>query len=375
MSLLDFQDPALMSLGLRLLSTPGPMGQAFGKAGLGAMQDQNEIQARKQADDLRKLQMQQLQSALDQAQRQAQGERATQDYARTAFSPVTGINANQVSGITGPRPEALSVVGKAPGFDIGAALQKGVPISSAMQMQQMLQKDETPITVKENETLLNRKTLQPIFTSPPKAEPQPSAVKEYQFAKAQGYPGTFDQWDLSRKRAGASSVSVNTGEKGFKNELALKTDFKTEPIYKDYQDMQSAYKQIKAGIAAGTPIGDLATGTKIMKLLDPSSVVRESELGMAMAATGRMDRLQNFVQMQIKGEKLTPKQRTEFGQLAEDLYDAAGQAYNMKRSEYENIGNRYKIDTSGLGTPHRPVKGGGGQQIFDAADAILNGNR
>lgn len=183
-------------------------------------------------------------------------------------------------------------------------------------------------------------------------------------------PGYLDAQMMLRK-AGAANVSVNTGEKGLKNELAIKQDFKTEPIYKDYTEMVSAYKQIKAGINQATPIGDLTTATKIMKLLDPTSVVRESELGMAMAATGRMDRLKHFVDIQIKGNKLTPQQRKEFGALADELYDAAGQAYNQKRSEYENIAKRYELDTQGLGPKHKPVRKS--MSIREQADAILNG--
>ena len=32
-------------------------------------------------------------------------------------------------------------------------------------------------------------------------------IQEYQFARTQGYPGTFNDWDLSRKKAGATNLS------------------------------------------------------------------------------------------------------------------------------------------------------------------------
>ena len=152
-------------------------------------------------------------------------------------------------------------------------------------------------------------------------------------------------------KAGASSVSVNTGQKGYENESKLRNDFKSEPIYKDFQDMKSAHAQIQAGIAQGTPISDTAVATKIMKLLDPGSVVRESELAIAMAAAGKMDRMQNYVQMQISGEKLTPQQRKDFGALADELMGAATQAYNAKRGEYEQFGKTYNLNPAVLGEP------------------------
>jgi hypothetical protein len=159
---------------------------------------------------------------------------------------------------------------------------------------------------------------------------------------------------IAASGAAKTQVSVNTGQKGYENESKLRNDFKSEPIYKDYADMATAHKQIKAGIASGSPIGDVATATKIMKLLDPGSVVRESELAIAMAAGGRLDRLQNFVELQLKGEKLTPTQRKEFGALSDELMEAAGQAYNKKRAEYAEFGKNYKLDDKVLGAPYVP---------------------
>jgi hypothetical protein len=86
-----------------------------------------------------------------------------------------------------------------------------------------------------------------------------------------------------------------------------------------------------------------------MKLLDPGSVVRETELGIAMAASGRMDRLQYYFNNFMSGEKLTPTQRDDFRQLSAELYAAAGQAYNQKRSEYQGFGSQYgfkNLDTA-----------------------------
>lgn len=172
----------------------------------------------------------------------------------------------------------------------------------------------------------------------------PADIQGYQFAQSQGYKGSFLDWKQANKAG--TNVSVNTGQTGFKNEMDLKSAFKSEPIYTDYQNMRSAYSQIQASLKQETPIADTAAATKIMKLLDPGSVVRESELGMAMAATGRMDRLQNYVNNWLSGQKLTPNQRIEFGNLANELMAASAQAYNMKRGEYENLGSGYQLNAN-----------------------------
>jgi hypothetical protein len=138
-----------------------------------------------------------------------------------------------------------------------------------------------------------------------------------------------------------SIVDMTGGQKGFDNERNLGKDFRSEPIYKEFGDMKSAFKQVVSSLSQGTPIGDVAGATKIMKLLDPGSVVRESELGIAMAAAGRMDRLQSYFNNMMSGQILTPTQRQDFERLATELYAAAADGFNKKRGEYKEFGQAY----------------------------------
>lgn len=204
----------------------------------------------------------------------------------------------------------------------------------------------------------NARTGQVTAVSTPEANPN-----EVRLLRAAGKPITFENI-MAIRRAGAVTVNMGEGQKGFENEVNLKKMFSGEPIYKDYSDMQSAFKQVKSSLAQENPIGDVAAATKIMKLLDPGSVVRESELGIAMAATGKMDRLQNYVQNWTSGTKLTPAQRQDFQNLANELYAAAGQTYNNKRNEYVDFASKYNLDpTKALGAPATipsVIKGSGG---------------
>ena len=148
-------------------------------------------------------------------------------------------------------------------------------------------------------------------------------------------------------------LDMTGGQKGFENEMKLASAFKQEPIYKDYSDMKSAFGQVVSSLSQGTPIGDVAGATKVMKLLDPGSVVRESELGIAMAASGRMDRLNNYFSNMMTGQKLTPTQREDFKALSNELYAAAGDAYNKKRQEFQGFGQAYGFKNldAALGAP------------------------
>jgi hypothetical protein len=178
-----------------------------------------------------------------------------------------------------------------------------------------------------------------------KPEATPSEVRTLQMTNT---PVTLENV-MRLRQSGASKtvVDMTGGQKGFENEMALGSKFKAEPIYKDFNDMKSAFGQVVSSLSAGTPIGDVAGATKIMKLLDPGSVVRESELAIAMQASGRMDRLQNYFNNFMTGQKLTPTQRDDFQALANELYAAAGQAYNQKRDEYQQFGQAYNFKNLG----------------------------
>jgi hypothetical protein len=188
-------------------------------------------------------------------------------------------------------------------------------------------------------------------------EPSPLVTNiEYVTGKALANTGAAGLAALEKAtKASATSISINTGEKGFKNEFDLKKEFTNEPIYKEFQSMKSAFSQVQESLKKENPIGDVAAATKIMKLLDPGSVVRESELGIAMAASGKMDRLTNYVDMWKKGTLLTPAQRNEFGALANELYNASARAYNEKRGEYAGFGAKYEIDANTALGANAPV--------------------
>jgi hypothetical protein len=178
---------------------------------------------------------------------------------------------------------------------------------------------------------------------------QPTSVRE--FTEAQRNP-QFAQFLQQQNQAKGTNISVNTGQHGFDNALKLRTDFRAEPIYKGFEETKAAKLQIDQAAKMTSPAGDLAAATKIMKILDPGSVVRESELGMAMAATGVEDRVKNYANMVITGEKLTPAQRKDFVELSDKLYNAAAGQFNQKREEYSGIAQRNKLDVeAAVGAP------------------------
>jgi hypothetical protein len=158
------------------------------------------------------------------------------------------------------------------------------------------------------------------------------------------------RYELSRaEKSAAKMQQFNNTKDNFKNERDLRNDFKSEPIYKAHSEVRSAYGQISKALALKSPAGDLAAATKIMKLLDPGSVVRESELAMAVQASGLEDRLTNLVQNIVNGTKLTPKQREDFRKLADELNIVSEQEYDRVRGEYMDTAKDYGLDSKRVG--------------------------
>jgi hypothetical protein len=363
---------AVMSAAAALLQASGrsavpiSMGQALGGALQAGQQGYQQARAGSLQDVL-------LGQKLTEAQRAA---KADADFLKMLQTPEAAAPA-PMQPLTG---ESVSIMEPAP------APTAANPLASLSQQQRALigglgrekgtqylleamKPEATPENIKTLRALGLPVTLQGLRQLD-KPEPSPA---ESRLLKEAGVPVTLENI-MQLRRSGATNVNVKvpvdmtSGQKGFENEMSLSKAFKQEPIYKDYSDMQSAFGQVVSSLSAGTPIGDVAGATKIMKLLDPGSVVRESELAIAMAASGRMDRLQNYFNNMMTGQKLTPTQRDDFKALANELYAAAGDAYNKKRNEYRGFGEAYNfknLDTA-LGAPAtipsvmRSGGGGGG---------------
>jgi len=352
--LLDFSqydDPEAagrLAFGATLLGAGGPstMPRSVGQALAAAMlQGRNtatlagESQRRNKLTDLEMLQAK-MRMELFQRQQQEQAQ-ARQLMQQFAHSPQT--QAASLPG--GPTAANAAMIPMLPGgFDAPGMRNAGMRagnLSAVELASQLAQAKEKPLILSEGQQAIDPTTYKPLATNQKQMDPN----KPFLMIDGKMVPNpAYQQYELGKAKAGASSISVNTGQKGFDNALKLRGDFRSEPIYKAHQDVQSAHSQIKAAIKQESPAGDLAAATKIMKILDPGSVVRESELGMAMAATGLGDRIMNYAQMTISGQKLTPQQRKDFGQLADVLLAESQKHYTAKSAEYSRLAKTIEMD-------------------------------
>jgi hypothetical protein len=164
---------------------------------------------------------------------------------------------------------------------------------------------------------------------------------------------------IERATAGRATTTIDMtgGQRGFENETKLRTEFQALPDYRAFGEMKAAYGQVMQGLNKANAIGDLAAATKIMKLLDPGSVVRESELALAMQAGGLLDRVSNYATNVMQGTKLSPAQRKEFADLANSLFSVSVDAFNEKRNQYSNLASQYGFDVNRVVGPEPSIPG------------------
>ena len=154
------------------------------------------------------MQRQQQALQLQQMQRQAQQQDTDTNALRGLFQPLPG-----------PTQDGSQL---RKGFDPAGMLQAGASpqaLQQAMQLDQMVNPRAKPAEFKEVGGHLVRiggdGQVAPAWSPPAKPQEEPTAVREYQFAQQQGYPGTFSEWEHSRRRAGASQVNVDRAPQGY----------------------------------------------------------------------------------------------------------------------------------------------------------------
>ena len=126
-------------------------------------------------------------------------------------------------------------------------------------------------------------------------------------------------------------------------EMKLADDYRAQS--KAFGEAASAYKQINATLDSATtsPAATLAAATKFMKILDPGSVVRESELGMALQASGVIDRAMNYMNILQRGKVLTATQAKDFKDISSKMYKAAQQVQRSIDADYQAKAKAYEL--------------------------------
>jgi len=208
--------------------------------------------------------------------------------------------------------------------------------------QTMVGADGRPVAVQVGD----QGTLRPVPGYTPQAT-VPGAVQAFR----QIYGRDPTQADLPQLKQVAESLNSGTGtnvtvqadQKLFSNEMDLRKEFQGLPVVKAFGALAETKAKMDTLLADPSGVSDLGAATMFMKMLDPGSVVRESELAMAMQTTGLLDSMQNYYTKLKNGETLNPQQRAEFAAVTQRLFDAAQRAYSPVEQQYRRLAASYQF--------------------------------
>jgi len=118
----------------------------------------------------------------------------------------------------------------------------------------------------------------------------------------------------------------------------------------DFVIIRDSIDRIEKSAKMGEGPGDLALIFNYMKMLDPKSVVRESEFANAEISSEKLstDGVPSFAiklrDQILSGARLTPGQRKQYLEASRSLFDAAKKNHKLLRTQYSDLAKRNKID-------------------------------
>lgn len=179
-----------------------------------------------------------------------------------------------------------------------------------------------------------------------------ATVNEYEYYKRQEEaagrtPVSFNEYQTldANRKARAAAITA-----GGLNSAQQSAAFKLADDYEKASGMLpkviSNYNSVAAAAQDPTPAGDISLIFAYMKMLDPTSVVREGEFATAQNAGSIPTSIQNIWNKAVQGTRLTPEQRTDFVNQANKLYQSALSQQRQVDQTFEERSRQFGVPSS-----------------------------
>ncbi len=110
-----------------------------------------------------------------------------------------------------------------------------------------------------------------------------------------------------------------------------------------YRLLEENFGKVKASAENVSPAGDVSLIFAYMKMIDPGSVVRESEFATAQNTGSIPQRLWARYNAALEGERLTKEQRADFKNSAEKLFQSQQPLQVELQERYKNLATMFGI--------------------------------
>jgi hypothetical protein len=181
-----------------------------------------------------------------------------------------------------------------------------------------------------------------VASGAPKREPVPSAIAEYKFAQDQGYKGSFQDFELAKRAAGAPKVAVDLKDPTAVAKAQSDVIKDWRGVVKDVGAMEVAdrYKAAKAAVDeanAGNKTADGALIYAIGKIYDPSGAVQEGDKKTILGNRSIPQSIQAYAQRALNGQELLPQERAGLLAVAGKLVESKARNLEAQKAPYTSI--------------------------------------
>jgi|GEM_PF-4990083 len=158
------------------------------------------------------------------------------------------------------------------------------------------------------------------------------AIREFEYGQKNPKFAAIQKGKLDNKK------TKEVAGKTFENASKLRKEFLSQSS--EYQKVRDSYTRVIGSTKDPSPAGDLSLIFNYMKMLDPGSVVRESEFATAASAGSYGDRIQANVQKVLSGERLSKTMRADFLKKSGVLLKGMESQHNKRAASYKNIAEK-----------------------------------
>jgi hypothetical protein len=125
---------------------------------------------------------------------------------------------------------------------------------------------------------------------------------------------------------------------------------------KDFVGVRDSYGRIQEAAKDPSAAGDLAMVFNYMKMLDPNSVVRESEFATAQNSAGVPERIRAMYNRTLNGERLSDVTRNDFEDRSNRLYARQLKSHESLEQQYGKLAKRSGVSSEAVVLDYRLTK-------------------
>jgi len=190
-----------------------------------------------------------------------------------------------------------------------------------------------------------------------KEQPNPTSnIQEYNLAKSQGYTGTFQEFN-AKQQSGLTPYQQFTATQSISKDNQKRTENAREMV-RQANLIKSSYQNILAG-------GDRSLNTQAIiisfsKILDPTSVVRESEYDRTAEGQSLINRLQGkYDNIIAGGAGVTEQTLKEASDIAETYLTNSQKSIDQENQRAVAMANQFGLNSDFVTNTYTGNQGGG----------------